>query len=180
MTADFDESAWRERLRDHRAEKDDFLASHPQSPIPEAERGAFSGLQYFDLDAEYRVVTRFERARTSDQVKLESTRGPPQSYERVGVFGFELHGDHYTLAAFRVEGADSLFVPFADETNGSETYRQGRYLDVDAADAADRAEVVLDFNLAYSPFCAYDDSFSCAVPPAENELGVAVRAGERV
>lgn len=179
MDGDFDESAWRDRLRTHREEKDDFLAGHPQSPIPDGEREAFSGLEYFDLDPAYRVLARFERAHSPDVEKLASTRGPPQSYERVGVFGFELDGDHHTLAAFRVEGAESLFVPFTDETNGDETYRQGRYLDVDAAGADDRETVALDFNLAYSPFCAYDDNFSCALPPAENELDVEVRAGER-
>ena len=179
MDADFDENAWRERLRDHRAEKDEFLASHPQSPVPSEERERFSGLAYFDPDPAYRVVARFERARSPETVNLESTRGPPQPYERVGVFGFDLRGDHHTLVAFRVAGAESLFVPFADETSGDETYKRGRYLDVDAADAEGRDSVVLDFNLAYSPFCAYDDNFSCAVPPNENELEVAVRAGER-
>ena len=180
MDGDFDEPEWRTRLRDHREEKDEFLAEHPQSPIPPAEREGFSGLDYFDLDPAYRVVARFERARSPEPVKLASTRGPPQSYERVGVFGFELDGDHHTLAAFRVEGTESLFVPFADETNGEETYSRGRYLDVDAADADDREQVVIDFSLAYSPFCAYDDNFACAVPPAENQLDVEIRAGERV
>lgn len=180
MDPDFDEHAWRERLRDHRAEKDEFLASHPQSPIPPGEREDFSGLRYFDLDPEYRVVARFERAHSPETVDLESTRGPAQPYDRVGVFGFELGGDHHTLVAFRVAGTESLFVPFADETSGDETYKRGRYLDVDAVDAEGRDSVVLDFNLAYSPFCAYDDNFSCAVPPTENDLETPVRAGERI
>lgn len=182
MTADeaaFDEAAWRERVREHRAEKDEFFAEHPQSPIPPEDREAFDGLAYFEPDPDYRVVARFGRAQTPEPVSLETTQGPPAEYDRVGVLGFTLDGEHRTLEAFRVEGEDSLFVPFADETNGDETYHRGRYLDVDAADAEQGDDVVVDFNLAYNPFCAYGDQFSCALPPAENRLDTAVRAGEQ-
>lgn len=182
MTAtDFDEAAWRERLRDHRAEKDEFLASHDQSPIPPDDREDFDGLDYFDLDPEYRVVARFSDA---DEIveELETTRGPPAEYTRVAVLGFTLHGDHHTLAAYQVQGAETLFVPFSDETNGDETYHRGRYLDVDVDvdDAETGDDVVLDFTLAYNPFCAYSDTFSCALAPHENSLDVPVRAGETV
>ncbi|WP_336036950.1 DUF1684 domain-containing protein [Halobacterium yunchengense] len=179
--ADFDEATWRERLAGHRREKDEFLADHPQSPIPPGDREDFEGLAYYDLDPEYRVVARFSRAQSPETVKLETTRGPPAEYERVAVLGFPLGGDHHTLAAFRVEGEDSLFVPFTDETNGEETYERGRYLDVDVpADAETGDDVVVDCNLAYNPFCAYSDTFSCVLPPAENHVDVPVRAGERV
>jgi uncharacterized protein (DUF1684 family) len=179
--ADFDEAAWRDRLTDHRREKDEFFAEHPQSPIPPGDRDDFDGLPYFDLDPEYRVVARFSRAQDPDTVKLDSTQGPPAEYERVAVFGFQLGGDHHTLAAFRVEGEDSLFVPFTDETNGDETYGRGRYLDVAVPEDAETGDdVVVDFNLAYSPFCAYSDTFSCALPPEENRVDAPVRAGERV
>jgi uncharacterized protein (DUF1684 family) len=176
---DFDEAAWRERLRDHRVEKDEFFASHDQSPIPPDDRGEFDGLAYFDLDPEYRVIARYSDA-DPEVEELETTRGPPADYTRVAVLGFTLHGDHHTLAAYQVEGAETLFVPFTDETNGDDTYHRGRYLDVDVTDAETGEDVVLDFNLAYNPFCAYSDNFSCALPPHENILEVPVRAGERV
>jgi uncharacterized protein (DUF1684 family) len=182
MTADepaFDEAAWRERVREHRAEKDEFFAEHPQSPIPVGDREDFDGLAYFEPDPDFRVVARFGRAQSTEQVSLETTQGPPAEYQRVGVLGFTLAGEHRTLEAYRVEGEDSLFVPFADETNGAETYHRGRYLDVDAADAEQGDDVVVDFNLAYNPFCAYADQFACALPPAENRLDAEVRAGER-
>lgn len=177
---DFDEAPWRDRLQSHRVEKDEFLATHDQSPIPPSDRGAFDGLDYFDLDPDYRVVARYSDARSRTE-KLESTRGPPAEYERAAVLGFSLEGDHHTLAAYQVEGAETLFVPFADETNGEETYHRGRYLDVDVDvdDAETGDDVVLDFNLAYNPFCAYSDNFACALPPRENHLDVPVRAGEK-
>lgn len=176
---DFDEAAWRDRVGDHRDEKDEFFADHPQSPIRPDDREGFDGLAYFDLDPDYRVVARFSRAQSPETVNLETTRGPPAEYARVAVFGFELGGDHHTLAAYSLESEDTLFVPFADETNGEETYHRGRYLDVDPGDAETGDDVVLDFNLAYNPFCAYSDTFSCALPSEENHLDVAVRAGER-
>ena len=84
-----------------------------------------------------------------------------------------------SLAPIRPGDVWRLFVPFADPTNGDETYHRGRYLDVDAQDAESGDDVVLDFNLAYNPFCAYADTFSCAPPPEENHLDVPIRAGER-
>jgi len=176
----FDEGAWRDRIRRHRDEKDDFFGDHDQSPIPPDDRDSFSGLDYFDPDLDYRVVAKFSRAGTPETVELETTRVPPAEYDRVAVFGFDLHGDHHTLEAFRVEGEETLFVPFADETNGEESYGRGRYLDVAVGDAETRDDVVLDFNLAYNPFCAYSDNFACALPPQDNRLPAPVRAGETV
>jgi uncharacterized protein (DUF1684 family) len=176
---DFDERAWRDRLTDHREQKDEFFAEHPQSPIPPESRGEFDGLAYYDLNLDYRVVARFSRSQSPKMVDLKTTRGPPAEYDRVAVFGFELDDDHHTLEAYRIQGEDTLFVPFADPTNGEETYHRGRYLDVDAQDAESGDDVVLDFNLAYNPFCAYADTFSCALPPDENRLDVPVRAGEK-
>lgn len=175
----FDESAWRDRIREHRVEKDAFLADHPQSPIPEGDREGFGGLDYFDLDPAFRVVARFSTVGTPEAVELAATRGPPVEYDRVAVLGFDLDGDHHTLDAFRVEGEDTLFVPFTDETNGDGTYHRGRYLDVAPENAETGDRVVVDFNLAYNPFCAYSDNYSCALPPESNALPVAVRAGER-
>jgi len=73
-------------------------------------------------------------------------------------------------------GHPRLFLPFRDATSGVETYGAGRYLDVDPEPAG---TVVVDFNMAYNPFCAYDDASSCALPPYENWLPVPIRAGER-
>jgi uncharacterized protein (DUF1684 family) len=179
MNDDFDEAAWRERVRQHRADKDEFLLTHDQSPIPPGDRDDFGGLDYFELDPDYRVVARYSEVSDPEPVELETTRGPPAEYTRAAVLGFDLAGDHHTLHAFRVEGEDTLFVPFTDATSGDATYHRGRYLDVDSGDADDGDSVVLDFNLAYNPFCAYSDTFSCALPPSANELPARVEAGER-
>lgn len=175
------DDAWQARIAAHRADKDEFLATHDQSPIPPADRGAFDGLRYFDIDASFRVAARYQPARDPEAVELETTRGPPAEYTRAAVLGFDLGDSHHTLTAFRVEGESSLFVPFTDETtDDGRTYEHGRYLDVDPAGADGGDEVALDFNLAYNPFCAYGGSFSCALPPADNHVPAAITAGERV
>lgn len=177
--ADFDEQAWRERIREHRAEKDEFLADHPQSPIPPEERDDFDGLDYYDPDPHYRVVARIQAADEVEEVTLATTKGPDREYERVATVGFTLDDEHHVLDAYAAPTQEGLFVPFADPTNGETTYGKGRYLELDVEGFETGDDVVLDFNTAYSPFCAYDDGFACVIPPEKNYVSVPVEAGER-
>jgi uncharacterized protein (DUF1684 family) len=164
-----------------RAEKDALFRAHPQSPIPAAARPAFSGLRYWPYDAAMRVLARFE---ADPQVS------PPSSgevaFRRIGTLHFGLHEQAHTLAALWIEGyAGGLFVPFLDATCGHETYGGGRYL-LDTIKSADLGSdlssgtVVLDFNYAYHPSCAYDPRWVCPLAPPSSRLPVAVRAGERL
>ncbi|WP_129113200.1 DUF1684 domain-containing protein [Halegenticoccus tardaugens] len=179
--SDFDPDAWAAELRAKRAEKDEFFAEHPQSPIPPDERDGFEGLSYFDPDPEYRIEAVVRAHDRPDPIEMETTAGPNVRYLRVATFEFEIRGDPLTLAAYRRETASerTLFVPFRDKTTGQETYRGGRYMEFEPEGELDDGALTLDFNLAYTPFCAYSDAFSCPLPPEENWLGVAVRAGER-
>ena len=176
---DFDEAAWRERIEASRAEKDEFLAEHPQSPIPPGERESFDGLDYYAPDPHYRVVARIQAADPVETVELSTTKGPNREYERVATIGFTLEDEHHVLPAYAEPTQGGLFVPFTDPTNGEETYARGRYLELDVESFETGDDVVVDFNTAYSPFCAYNDGFACVVPPEENRVSVPVRAGER-
>lgn len=176
---DFDEDAWRERIRTFRSEKDEFFSEDPDSPIPSEERAGFEGLAYFDLDPSARIAARLQWVRDPDTVELPTNRGPGIEFERVATLGFHYDGTHRVLAAFRAPGADDVLVPFHDATNGDETETTGRYLTLTLDDVETGDTVVFDFNLAYHPFCAYDDSYVSALPPEENELDCAIRAGER-
>ncbi|AKH97673.1 DUF1684 domain-containing protein [Halanaeroarchaeum sulfurireducens] len=178
--SDFDESAWRERVREYRSEKDAFLATDPDSPIPEDDRDAFDGLPYFSLDTKARVVARLQWVQDPETVELPANRGPGIEYERVGTLGFSYGGDHHVLTAYRAPSADELLVPFRDATSGDETAKTGRYVTMSVDDVETGADVALDFNLAYHPFCVYDDDYVSALPPENNELAVAIRAGERL
>lgn len=112
--------------------------------------------------------------------------GSPLAYRRIGWLDIPFPAGPRRLALLWVEGyADGLFLPFRDATNGTETYGAGRYL-LDAAKSADlggdmeRGTLILDFNFAYHPSCAFDPRWSCPLAPPENRLDVAVRAGERM
>jgi uncharacterized protein (DUF1684 family) len=181
----FDVEAWREELETNRAEKDEFFASHPHSPIPKDEREDFHGLAYFEPDPAYRVTATVELVDDEGEAavyRMETSTGGEQRYLKVAELAFELDGETRTLSAYRQEGEDreSLFVPFRDKTTGQETYGAGRYMELEAeGDLADGQEITVDFNLAYNPFCAYADAYACPLPPEENWLETTVEAGER-
>jgi hypothetical protein len=181
---DFDPEEWREQLSAHRAEKDEFFADHPQSPVPPEERDDFESLDYFDPDADYRVTATVEVHDQPEPVEMDVSAGPPQRYLRVATLHFELgEGDDaetYELAGYRQqEDDDGLFVPFRDKTTGQQTYRDGRYMEFETEELVDGSEMVLDFNLAYSPFCAYSETFACPLAPEENWLDAEILAGEQ-
>ncbi len=152
-----------------------------ESPIPEAQRASFSGLSYFSIDPAYHVPAYLTLQSTQPpQVIVLQTSGPElrRRMEKVGTLAFTIRGEQYKLIAFADEGSLSrLFVPFGDLTNGVETYGGGRYLEIDrtATGIYD-----LDFNRATNPFCVYNSSYDCPIPPRENRLAVAIRAGEQL
>jgi uncharacterized protein len=167
--------AW-ERWRDVR---DDLFRSHTQSPLP--ERASFTGLPYFDYDPALRLLAAVEPA---ERVRREiATSGEqPYSFTRFAKARFELDGarelDLYWLDGY----GGGIFLSFADATSGHETYGACRYL-LDTVKGADLGEedgrLVLDFNFAYNPSCAYDPRWVCPLAPPGNRLPVAVRGGER-
>ncbi len=178
-----DEQQYVREIEDDRRQKDAAFRAMPQSPIPAAERPGFSGLSYFPPDPAFRVaatLTPFERP---EVVLLGSTTGDVRPQLRFGVLRFGLGGQECHLTAYKDAGdpdADELFVPFRDATTGGETYGAGRYLETeDPGGGTEPRAVTLDFNLAYSPWCAYNANYSCTLPPAENVLPVAVTAGEK-
>ena len=174
--------AWAEELRATRAEKDEFFAESPQSPLPPAERESFEGLTYFDPDPAYRVSATASVHDGSDPIDLTVRNGEAMRYLPAVEFSFTLPGGtEETLVAYRQREEDeALFVPFRDKTTGQETYDGGRYMDLHPEGTlADGDEVTIDFNLAYTPFCAFSDAFACPLPPEGNWLDAAVRAGER-
>lgn len=179
---EFDADDWAEELRAKRREKDQFFAEHPQSPIPPRERESFDGLSYFPPDQQYRLKAAVTVHDQPEPVEMETTAETIVRYLRRVTFSFDLDGETYTLSGYRQEGDDSetLFVPFRDKTTGQETYHGGRYMELEPeGDLEDGDRVTLDCNLAYTPFCAYSETFACPLPPEENWLETAIEAGER-
>lgn len=177
---DLDPSAWADQLQANRAEKDQFFAEHRQSPIPPEKRDSFAGLSYFEPDLDYRVEATVTVFDDPDEIDLDTSDGRTITYQRPFRFTVEIDGEEHTLNGYRREEDEAIFVPFRDKTTGQQTYKDGRYMELEPEqELADGATVVIDFNLAYSPFCAYSETFSCPLPPEENWLETTIPAGER-
>jgi len=173
-------AAYAAQVRQARAQKDAAFRSAASSPIPVAQRAAFGGLRYFKPNAAYRVVARLTRAPGLAPLPLALTGGSADAYAHWGTAEFELAGRPQKLVLLQKQGeTKELFLPFTDPTNGQQTYGGGRYLDL-LVPGAEATEITLDFNTAYSPFCAYNHEYSCPKPPADNRLTVPVPAGEQL
>lgn len=162
-----------------REDKDSFLRNDVDSPIPPSERLNFKGLNYFPPDHGYRVTSNLERFDAPKPIVISTSTGTRQAYLRYGAFTFEIKG--ISLKLFVYKSAEdpysrSLFIPFSDATSGSETYAAGRYLDLEEQGGDDYE---LDFNMAYNPYCAYSEEYTCPIPPMENRLPVKILAGEK-
>jgi uncharacterized protein (DUF1684 family) len=170
---------WREELQRERAQKDEFFAEHPHSPVPDDKQSSFDGLRYFEPDPDLRFEVELDHFVSPATITVETTQDGAQHYEQVGELSVAVGGMDCSLIAYQSPGDDeSLWVPFRDDTNGEETYDAGRYLDVGPEErAGDRW--VLDFNRAYSPFCAFSDAYECPLVPADNWLDVRIEAGEK-
>jgi uncharacterized protein len=163
--------------------RDDLFRTHPQSPLPEAERGGFTGLQYFAYEPQLRVLADVQAAEPEPR-QIGASRGQSVLFRRFSTASFMLGGQKLSLDLHWLEGyGGGIFVAFADVTSGSETYGGGRYV-LDSVKGADLGQdgerLVLDFNFAYNPSCAYDPKWVCPLAPASNRLPIAVRAGEVV
>ncbi len=165
-------------LDEFRREKDEFFRDHPQSPLTPAQRERFTGLAYFPPNPSLAVEAELDTDVDRDEViVMQTTTGGTQTYRRAGKVRFEIDGEPAEITLFESPEMHELFVPFRDATSGKETYGAGRYLEVEPPDPSGRAAV--DFNYAYSPYCCYNESWSCPIPPKENWLGVPIRAGEK-
>ena len=166
-------------LERYRAEKDSGFRQRG-SPLTERVRARFQGLEYYPAAADFSVAARLEKFPSPEPVNLMTTTGEPRPMLRYGQFHFVVDGKECVLTAYQsADHPEHLFLPFKDATNGTETYAAGRYIDLTTQPAA-AANYVIDFNLAYNPYCAYNPEYSCPVVPRENLLAVPIRAGERV
>lgn len=158
-----------------RDKHDLFLKEHYASPMPEEDQEAFDGLDYFPIDPSWRIPVMFDRQEPS-RIDIPSTSGMDSAYTTIGVAELTVGDASYELVVLD-DGDGGVFVPFRDATCGEATYAGGRYVTVDT-DEEDSAH--LDFNLAYNPWCVYDDEFVCPLPPPTNWIAEPIPAGERM
>ena len=163
-------------LTDFRKAKDEFMAADHHSPLTPDQQRAFAGLSYFDEDPEFDFVVEPEEFETQEVVEMQTSTGDIASYIRWGKVTFEVEGQQADLTLFKDVDGEDFFLPFADATSGEDTYDAGRYID---PHILEDGKVVVDFNQAYSPYCAYNEQWSCPLTPFENRLKVPIKAGEK-
>jgi uncharacterized protein (DUF1684 family) len=169
------------RVSDWRKERDQFFKNHVRSPLTPKEKRGFKGLKYYPFNPKYVFVGQIERFilhinNPEYYATFLTNKGTSKRYIRYGKFHCTLDGKEYTLEIYKSILSDALFIPFKDRTNGEETYGGGRYID---AEILPGYKMVLNFNMAYDPSCAYNDKFICVLPPKENTLNIDIQAGER-
>lgn len=163
-----------------RAEKDESFKTDKDSPIPADKKSTLLPLAYFPIDESYAVPASLEIAADRTRIEVPTSIGKIRQLERLGSLKFSLKGQSLRLTAFRdLESAEAnrLFVPFSDLTSGTETYSAGRYMELDPTPTG---IYVVDFNIAYNPYCYYSPEYDCPYPPKENRLSIPIRAGERM
>lgn len=169
-------------LQQFRDQVDDFMGHHPQSPIPQDERYEFEGLNYFGPNPDLIFEVTVERFGEDEPlVEMETTTGDVRPYRRYGRFTFTVNGTEAALTLYSDLYESDFFLPFRDTTSGKETYGAGRYLDNGrpGIQPLDETRFRFDFNYAYNPYCVYQSTYSCPLPPNENWLSVPIEAGEK-
>ena len=153
------------------------------SPLDSTDKSGFVALTYYGIDSNYRVPFRFERKKRGKRFLMKTTTDRLPEYKVYGTLHFEIQGQLLHLTVYQNIALsktkaykDYLFCPFKDLTNGNETYGGGRYLDFRIGDLQ---KGMIDFNLCYNPYCAYNHRYSCPIPPEENHLKIPINAGVR-
>jgi uncharacterized protein (DUF1684 family) len=164
-----------------RKERDEFFKTHQRSPLTPEEKRKFNHLHYYPFSPLYVFTGQIERYSLNiNNPKYYATfltnKGTNKRYIRYGRFHFNLDGKARTIEVYKSILSDSLFIPFKDQTNGKETYEGGRYIETEIGTGY---QMILDFNMAYYPTCAYNEKFVCALPPRENMFDFPIPAGER-
>ncbi|HWB28048.1 MAG TPA: DUF1684 domain-containing protein [Chitinophagaceae bacterium] len=158
-------------------------ADSASSPLPPAERKDFMGIHFYPVNLDYVVTARFTRTAEAPSFKMAMSGKDVQDYVKYGDVQFTLFGKEYKLAVYqslRLAASDQyknyLAILFKDATSGHETYGGGRYIDLQIPGGD---TVMINFNKAYQPYCAYTEGYSCPIPPAENYLPIKIEAGVR-
>ena len=161
---------------------EDFLKDE-RSPL---KKDDLQLLRFYDADSSYRVTAKAEILINAQAFIMPVFSGTAREYVPYALLKFILKGKPIQLTVYKSvalsqnpQYSDYLFLPFMDDTNGTATYGGGRYIDLRTGDFKD-GSVVIDFNKAYNPYCAYSGGYSCPKPPDDNRLAVAIEAGEKL
>ncbi|MDB4206348.1 DUF1684 domain-containing protein [bacterium] len=163
------------------SEQNSFFKDASKSPLKSKDLKVFEGLDFFSIDSMFVVKAQLKRTPNTSYFEMKTTTNRVTRERVFGVLSFTINGQLLKLNVYQSEpdmdsdtDLDYLFLPFLDATNGETTYGGGRYIDlsIPATDA-----LIIDFNKAYNPYCAYNEKYSCPIVPRENYLALEIRAG---
>lgn len=167
-------------------ETEKIFADPEKSPLTDRDRARFDSIARYPYNPAFRYTAQWKPIEGAKPQSIETTTEAKRRMQKAGVLIFLADSLEVELPVYRDLTAarmkvtePSYFLPFTDLTNGGETYGGGRYIDLDAASLG-ASETVLDFNLAYNPYCVYNPKYSCPVPPAENHVPIRIEAGARI
>ena len=163
----------------HRADIFKEFKESEESPLTDEQKAVFKELSYFPVSEKYKVKADFHKNLREQIVKINITDGSLREYFVYGNAHFHLEGKELDVTVYKPVKASSeyLFIPFYDITSADLTYGGGRYVE---PEVMDDGSMEIDFNMAYNPYCAYNHSYRCPVPPQENSLNVSILAGEKI
>jgi uncharacterized protein (DUF1684 family) len=161
-------------LNTFRDEKNRFFKTDPHSPLSNDQKADFKGLHYFPNNPELRFLLEIDPFENQEIVQMQTSTGDLNEYLKYGLIRFNVEGEKVELTVYTSDHGEA-FVPFKDQTSGKDTYGAGRYLELEKHEGN---QYLVDFNLAYNPWCAYSPDYSCPIPPRENHLQVPIKAGE--
>lgn len=169
------------KIQKERKEKDDLFKNGKSSPLVEADKKDFKGLNYFEVDSRYKVKARLEYFTTDSTEIFPTTGGKKRYYKRFGKAFFKIDGLDLSLTLWLVAEKNLgrkplIFLPFTDLTSDEESYGAGRYLDLEVPQ---NQEIEIDFNKAYNPYCVYNEEYNCPLVPRENYLPIKIKSGEK-
>ncbi len=164
-------------LGDFRKDKDALFGKEEESPLTQEQKDKFKTLNYFPENPDLIFHNLKIDPDTDGQVvQIKTSAGDTQPYKKVGGINFQVNNTGCKLTVYEGTEGTGIFLSFRDKTNDSETYHDGRYIEVEVQNGK---LVELDFNYAYNPYCAYNDNFRCPITPEENTLPVDIKAGEK-
>lgn len=157
------------------------FADSLKSPLTEEDRLHFKALDFFAINDTFIVEATFMRTKREKSFQMKTSTDRTPLYKKYGELYFKIDGKEFKLNVYqnvelssRKGFEDYLFLPFSDLTNGKESYIGGRYLDMKIPS---NYKVIINFNKAYNPYCAYNYKYSCPIVPLENDLEIAINAG---
>lgn len=170
-------------IEQDRADKNETYSDSLKSPLNPIHIAEFTGLDYFEIDPKFNIEGTLKLTPDEKPFEMITSTNRLPVYRKYGNFHFEIKGEEFVLGVFQNMDfindsayGDYLFIPFQDLTSSKESYGGGRYIDIRIPKTD---KVIVDFNNAYNPYCAYHDRWSCVIPPPENFLDIRILAGEK-